>query len=520
MPLEEWPQFIGGSYYRTNQYADSERTINMYPEKSGVGENNRSQYRLLSTPGITQVADFEASFGYQGPIYDVITVSQVAGSGFPRTFCLVGDNMAFPNNLCLVEYRGTIPPVNLGPIVAAPPNNQVTPKLLSCGQDQLLIINGSRAGIGTNATHSGAVFNVSTGTFTPLVINFSPPGWLGGSDMDFLDGYAIVAQPGTQSFYISAVQDATAYDPLDIAVENDAPDTIVGLRVAHRDLFVFGKQRILVWNNTGAAAFPFTRNNSATIEVGCAGPATIQKLNNTLFWLGRDQRGGLQAWKLNGYIPQRISTPAIEAAWQNWLGGGVGSESNFFGLECWSYQEEGHSFYVVCFPQTSINPPPGFTFVYDDSEGIWHERVRSIAPGGVIIPSCHAFNPNFGHLVGARDSAKLYQQSRTITTENGTTIQRIRTTPHLYQGSMRNFYKRIVLDITPTVSNVSMQISNDGAQTFGPIITPSITNRGSGQRIAFNRLGSGLDRVYNVFLDSTQPFSISAAYIEAQGGSV
>src|SRR3954468_5774034 len=104
MALELWPQFTGGSYLRINAYVDSERCINLYPETSGKGENNRAQMRLVRTPGTTQVADFFVSLSWlTGPIYDIVTATQQSGAAIaPRTFALVGDGAS---GLRLVEYR-------------------------------------------------------------------------------------------------------------------------------------------------------------------------------------------------------------------------------------------------------------------------------------------------------------------------------------------------------------------------------------------------------------------------------
>lgn len=524
MALELWPQFTGGSYLRNSDYVDSEILINLYPETSGRGENNRTQMRLMTTPGISFLYDLHTmDSNIIGPIYDLITVTQVSGGGFPRTFALVGG----VTGRYLIEYKGTsTPPVNVTPpfpVLDNPPSGALgNPKMVSCGKDQLLVING-QAAEGVTGARNAVVYDLSSGTVTAL-FSLITTGWLGASDADFLDGYVVAVQPNTQTFFISAPQNAISYDPLDFAIENDAPDTIVGLRVIHRDLFIFGKSRILVWNDTGAAGFPFSRNNSATIEVGCIGSASIAKLNDTLFWLGRDQRGGIQAWKMNGYNPQRISTPAIEALWQNYFVTKTVSEDTLKDVQCLAYQEEGHQFYVCNFP-TTVPSPTGFTWVFDDVEGLWHERKRMDTSGsgthaGCALPRCHTFNPLYGHIVGSRNSAELFYQSRTEGLERGLTILRQRTTPHLYQGSQRNFYKQLVLDINPAQTiNVTMSYTHNAGQTFSAPIAPSVMDRGSGKRIGWNRLGSGTDFYCAVFFRGSDQFAISGAYLDVGGAS-
>jgi len=526
MALELWPQFTGGSYLRNNAYTDSELLINMYPETSGKGENNRTQMRLLTTPGIRKVCDMSILVppSVIGPVYDLITVTQVSGAnaGVPRTFALVGG--AAGTGTFLVEYKGpSNPPVLIDtpfPVVVNP-TGSAQPKLVSCGQDQLLYISGIAPA--TSSTVTGGVYNLATGVIKDLLPS-STPGWLGASDADYIDGYVVAVQPNSQTFYISELQDATRYDPLDIAVENDAPDTIVGVRIIHRDVFIFGKSRILVWNDTGAAGFPFSRNTSATIEVGRMGRATISKLNNTLFWIGRDQRGSIQAWKMNGYNPQRISTPTIEALWQNYFVTNSGPDILLTSMQCYAYQEEGHQMYVCNFPNT-IPSPAGFTWVYDDTEGLWHERKRMNSSGnnthaGCIYQRCHTFNPLYGHIVGSRFNGDLYYQNRTEGLELNFSILRQRTTPHLYQGSQRNFYKQLVLDVSPfpQVINITMSYTHNAGQTYTAELAPAVTDRGSGKRVAWNRLGSGTDFFCNVFFrGGAEQFSVSGAYIDVHG---
>src|SRR3954468_23974746 len=139
MALELWPQFTGGSYLRNYAYTDSELLMNLYPETSGKGENNRTQMRLLTTPGIRKVADLTTlqPASMVGPVYDLITVTQVSGAnaGVPRTFALVGGVAG--TGTFLVEYKGpsTTPVLIDAPFpVVVNPTGSAQPKLVSCGQ--------------------------------------------------------------------------------------------------------------------------------------------------------------------------------------------------------------------------------------------------------------------------------------------------------------------------------------------------------------------------------------------------
>jgi hypothetical protein len=94
--------------------------------------------------------------------------------------------------------------------------------------------------------------------------------------------------------------------------------------------------------------------------LGCAAVYSVVKLDNTLFWLGADARGRGVIYRAEGYRGVRISTHAIEHAIQNY--------STISDAVGYSYQQEGHKFYVLTFPSADA------TWVYDATTGAWHER--------------------------------------------------------------------------------------------------------------------------------------------------
>jgi hypothetical protein len=83
-------------------------------------------------------------------------------------------------------------------------------------------------------------------------------------------------------------------------------------------------------------------------------------MDNGLFWLGKDARGQGIVYRANGYTGQRISTHAVE--WQ------IQQYGNLSDAIGYTYQQDGHSFYVLIFPQANT------TWVYDVATQAWHER--------------------------------------------------------------------------------------------------------------------------------------------------
>jgi hypothetical protein len=86
--------------------------------------------------------------------------------------------------------------------------------------------------------------------------------------------------------------------------------------VDHREIWLAGPKQTVGYFNTGDNNFPFSPISSAFIENGSAAQFGAIKLDNTIFWIGADERGSGMAWRAQGYTPSRISTHAIETAWQ------------------------------------------------------------------------------------------------------------------------------------------------------------------------------------------------------------
>ena len=214
--------------------------------------------------------------------------------------------------------------------------------------------NGTQLFVACNP--SAFIYNASTGVFGQI----TDPDFPGAVTVGYLDGYFVFNQPDSQRFWVTSLNDGTQIDPLDFASAEGNPDGIVALNVNHREVWLFGTSSIEVWYNAGLADFPLARLEGAFMELGCLAPYSVAKLDNSVFWLGADARGNGIVYRNNGYNGQRISTHAVE--WQiqsyNVLNDAVG----------YSYQQDGHSYYVLTFPTANA------TWVYDVATNAWHER--------------------------------------------------------------------------------------------------------------------------------------------------
>jgi hypothetical protein len=225
-------------------------------------------------------------------------------------------------------------------------------------------------------------------------------------------------------------------------------------------------------------------------------------MGNTIMWLGSSLQGNGIVWSATSYIPQRISTHAIE-----YIIGKIAKESRIDDAIAYTYQDEGHFFYVLTFPSGNR------TLVYDMKTRIWHERGFWNASKGIMErhrSNCHVFWKGKNY-VGDYQNTNLYELDLDTYTDNGEVIRRIRTGAHIRQDRKRLYHHTFELDVERGVGAVdgdgfdpklNLQISNDGGITFGSNIPMSIGKVGQYTRRAIaRRLGVSRDRVYRVWTD-------------------
>lgn len=229
------------------------------------------------------------------------------------------------------------------------------------------------------------------------------------SDVAYIDGYILWTVASNDTFVISALNDATTYDVLDIATVEGSPDDLVGLIVDHREVQFFGKQSIEIWYNSGASDFPFERQGNAFIERGCFARDSIVKIDNSVHFLGDD----MVVYRLDGYQPVRISTHAIEYEIRN-------------ATEAWgfAYTQEGHKFYC-------LNTDVG-CFVYDMSTGAWHERKSLDMDNWRAGSAVRVYDQT---IFGSNTTGKLYTASLDTYTEDSETISMEITLPTVESGT-------------------------------------------------------------------------------------
>jgi len=312
---------LGSTYVTRSVNAADARMVNLFPEI--IPEAGKEPAFLQRAPGLK----FTQTIGL-GPIRGLWTFSNASAVAF----VVSGTELYKINTSYVATKIGDVS--GTGPVSIADNGTQV---FIACNGPSF-------------------IYNNTTNVFQQI----TDPDFPGAVTVGYLDGYFVFNEPNSQRIWVTSLLNGTDIDPLDFASAEGAPDGVAGLIIDHREAWVFGTNSVEVWYDAGAADFPLQRIQGAFNEIGCVAPYSIAKLDNGLFWLGADARGQGIVYRANGYTGQRISTHAVE--WQ------IQQYSNLSDAVAYTYQQDGHAFYVLIFPSANT------TWVYDVSTQAWHER--------------------------------------------------------------------------------------------------------------------------------------------------
>jgi hypothetical protein len=389
--------FCSGSYTVQAVNADNQICRNLYPEVNESG-SGRSKMVLNPTPGLAKIASFggapRGQLEYNGrefivadtQLYEITQTS--GGTGVPITVS--------------VTVRGT----GLA--------NDGLPASMVCSQTQLLVASGGSVYLLVLATNAfsqiaASNFTLSTGPAPVRQVEFC--------DSFFL---ALIANSGTVC--ISNVFDASSWNLNGQIVVSVFPENVVGMKTDHRQVWLRGNKKTVVYYASGSLNV-FDVVPGGFIEQGGASPFSCDKVDNSLLWIGQDDKGDRVAWRAVGYNASRISTHATELAWQKY--------PKASDAVSYAYQKFGHSFWQVLFP--SANNGNGATWVYDVATGLWHERDLLNVTSGASMghPSWNHSFWNGTHIVGDWRSSNLYQMDEAFLDNAGVPIVRVRRAPHI-----------------------------------------------------------------------------------------
>jgi hypothetical protein len=338
----------------------------------------------------------------------------------------------------------------------------------------------------------------------------------GGGTVDISDNYFVYNKPQSQLWAASDLLSPIT-DPLSFASKDGSPDDLVAIIVDRREVYLLGEMSSEAWLDVGSVPFPFQRIQGSSTQQGIAAAYSCARVGNSFAYVSKNNRGEATIVQMNGYIPQRISTHAVETTL-------VGQDVS--DAIAWTYQLEGHETYVVTFPSIGDN---GLTWAYDQTTGLWHKWLYSNNQGEYERHRgncCAFFNQQV--LVGDYENGKLYRLSLSQYTDDGQFIRRLRRCPHITTDLQRQYFAELQIQFQPGVGlpvgqgqdpQAMLRWSDDGGFTWSNENWVTIGKQGQYfTRAMWRRLGFARDRIFEVVITDPIKAVIVSANLKAEAG--
>lgn len=362
--------FCGGSDTRWSTDADDQQSVNLYTEMV------RGKPANFSTPGCRLFLRVP-----QGPVralfYQDGRAFVIAGSTFYEFF---QDGSYVTQELWRVGYDQQMATIHT--------NGNTN----GAGGHQLFMVSGGVGYTFDLNDDTPAAFQIITDVDFPA--NQGKPAEMGA----FIDGYFVVLADST--FWISDLEDGSSWVGTEVGQLSKSSNSIISMLTSHDDLIFFGSKTTEIWTDTGNASFPFQPRGGAIIEQGCIARWSPRNLDNSVIWLGGDSQGSGVVYRMDGYTPKRVSTNAVETKFQSY--------PRLDDTIAWTYQQQGHLFYVLMIPSADTS------WVYDPTlppELAWHERAvwnPRFMRWQPYRGQCHVFAFD-KHLIGDTKSGAIYE---------------------------------------------------------------------------------------------------------------
>jgi hypothetical protein len=258
----------------------------------------------------------------------------------------------------------------------------------------------------------------------------------GGGIVDVNDNYFIYTRPDTQQFAVSDILSPITQG-LSFASKFTSPDNLVSLIANNGQLFLLGEKSSEVWSDQGTFPVAYQRIPGSSTQQGINAPFSVARVGNSFVYVSQNLRGLNQVVLMNGYVPQRISTHAVEnSLLDKYTADAV----------AYTYQLEGHEVYVVSFPTIDI------TWAYDFTTQLWHKWLWTDTENNYHRHRSNCSAVFQGQVVvGDWENGNLYQLDQNNYTDNTKTIRRLRRAPHLTTNLQRQYFDELQLQFQPGV---------------------------------------------------------------------
>jgi hypothetical protein len=469
---------ITGAYSAKSVVAEAQRCVNLYAEQNP--KDSSFPFTYYPTPGLTLKG----------------TASPTVGSGWRGLWAASNGKLYGVCGSSVFSIDSSFNLTNLGDMVT-----ESGPVSMVDNANFVVIVDGTTAGYTVDLTDD---------TFSAI----ADSAFAGGNTVGFVDGFLVLNMPDTREWYIS-LNDEVTFDATDFASKSGYSDKLVGVGITKRYLYLLGAETTEVWFNAGDPTFPFERLPGVFMQHGCAAVNSIAQMDGEIYWLAQSQQGVCYVNRSQQFNASQISTFALdnELATYPRVDDAIG----------FTYQIEGHFFYVLTFPTADK------TWQYDLSTQQWNELNWIDANGALHRHRANCYASAYGMpIVGDWENGNLYLWDVNAYTDNANPIPRIRSFMHsVDDNSDRMRYREFIANME--VGNgtgsydpvpVFLRWSDTRGKSWGNAISISVGLEGEYiTSLQYQRLGMARDRVFELSWSAPVKTALLGAWTQAESNN-
>jgi len=535
---------IGAMSNRDVSGAKDQRFVNMFPETRKVEAIESTRIFLNKRPGLTLYKDFGTGYGrgiawFRSKLYVAID-GHIYEDGSPPTSVITLTDadakvgMILANSTTLGDYlficdgtRGWI--VKSDGTVLTVFNDTIRQITITAGGSSyetaptVVFTGGGGIDAAATATVSGGIVtsivitNAGSGYTSAPTISFTGGGGAGATATaylndfptphipvpTFIDGYILLAKGS--DVYNCILDEPDEWDGGQYLSAEMFPDPVVALARQNNQIVVFGETSVeFFYDAANVSGSPLNRNDSTTLQMGCAMPYAVFQTEKTFMFVGQSESGGRAVWQVDGFQPKKISDEYIERILD-------GEETP---LDCRGFgvRTMGHLFYVINL--TSL----GRTLVYDMDEKLWHEWSSNNNGSHTTFACDYITDAHIGAAYALHNSnGCVYKIDPTKYTDDGTAILVDVTTNKYDMDTYNRKFMRAVRpvgDRYATGNALSIRWSDDDYQTWSNTKTVTLTDDFPN----WSRLGSFRRRAFNMKHDLNYPLRLESLEVSFYEG--
>jgi hypothetical protein len=292
----------------------------------------------------------------------------------------------------------------------------------------------------------------------------------GARTIAYCNGFFIAEQPGSNTFWVSALNDGTTWPGLSFGTAVQSIDGIMAVDQLGGLLIIFSSGHVEFWQNQGLNPEPFVYiQNSATMYGLQAVYGRVHVGDSLLFLCHtgggsfQGSSGSFQIARIKGYSVEIVSTTDIDDILQS-----MARTSTITDCTCFSYQIDSHHFAQFNFPSANRS------LLLDTTTGLWSEAQSGITQGyaarHLANLGAQAFNQGY---FSDYSNGNVYQFDPGVYTDNGNVIVREVVTPCALEDFNTFRVSQIYLDMKTGVG-----LATPGLQGFYPQVELSIARDG------------------------------------------